>query len=1088
MSQTQVGLADLLIAYDELIDLAVYSEGDNLDFENQILLQKELIQNIARLLHLQAPVQISKVDRATEEKEIFASTNQPEILQDEEEEQKNINQPESENQPKDDKQNRDGPHSGELKITELERDNTVSERPQWLEGIAPISTEQLSYNPTHIRIEPLLNDDWRRTFLQDTVSLFAKEGMVDIEDVINKISRGRPLQHIPYLSEPTMRYGLQLLIDTSSSTSFYSRDIDNVLETLNSLIPSEVLNIYTFEGTPLDGYVYSESYDDEIYQLPSHPQPILIISDLGIGSKSFTKSEYQNYLQSWFKFVQLANERQCKMIVLTPYELQSYPFGLGTKIPMRHWGNINKVSKKTSGTMIQNRLPSAPKLINTLKTSIYLLAKYCSITAYIDRELLRWMRLELLPTTPASLETEFWHSGLLKSSSGVIATMEKKYVDHLREDLKRDQDSTIKALKSLKKFRQKEKASYTLQLEEDIIHLAMVDIKIPTFIDDINLRVKSVTQTIIDEKQETNRDLFRWTLRAMRDLQVLELPPETRKLMQYAHSAATLRAPRIRILDDLQAPISELTRLLPTSLLDDPDVFRRLSEKVGVSMVDNRLEFDLEPEDSVPDNQIINLLKTHPKIIDVLRDKDEPETVRLVSNDNQSSPSIRFSDEMILRTLTGRLYQLSRAREQNKKDKKMSYRIFISHKNDTDSNAIGADLGEFLREQGNTVFFDKDYLKPGMTWQQEIIDELLSSDVVVVILNEGTAESRWVQRDIDMARVLRISVLPINIVQNMELILDALDRFDLLATQIIKLDGHGIKKITETYSTIATRIEPLSQDTRSSQQDLIKELQMRYEEPKLKPKRVGRSRPDVTLFRHPDAEGLLFSIATGDASRMRNYDVLVNSENNYMQMSRFDQTDTLSYAIRKNGAHMDGQILIEDTIQNELYDNVSKRGLPVPNRAVLATSAGHPKSAMKRNTDYRYILHAAAIRFISDGNRSNQPVGNIRQLIENCFDVILKIDMANGQVEGKNTVIVPADENYQPLTSILFPLFGAGEGGKLFKKSAGDIIPAFATIVPVMIYNMSLNINRVGLSIYYEDDVSEIENIFLKHGFEKVEE
>mgnify|MGYP000168010419 CR=1 FL=1 len=131
----------------------------------------------------------------------------------------------------------------------------------------------------------------------------------------------------------------------------------------------------------------------------------------------------------------------------------------------------------------------------------------------------------------------------------------------------------------------------------------------------------------------------------------------------------------------------------------------------------------------------------------------------------------------------------------------MSYRIFISHKNDPESNDIGADLGEFLREQGHTVFFDKDYLKAGMTWQQEIIDELLTSDVVIVILNEGTAESHWVQREIDMARARSISILPLNL-KEISIIQDALDRFDLNPTQFIKLEGIG-RKVEATYKKIA---------------------------------------------------------------------------------------------------------------------------------------------------------------------------------------------------------------------------------------------------------------------------------------------
>lgn len=420
----------------------------------------------------------------------------------------------------------------------------------------------------------------------------------------------------------------------------------------------------------------------------------------------------------------------------------------------------------------------------------------------------------------------------------------------------------------------------------------------------------------------------------------------------------------------------------------------------------------------------------------------------------------------------------------------MGQKIFISHRNDKKSNAIGAELGEFLSvDEGHTVFFDKTYLQGGMTWQQEIINELLSSDVVIVILNKGTAESHWVQREIDMARAQNISILPVTLHEEISEIEDALERFDLHSTQFIHLELLGKNAIDATYQKIAGRIEPLSEETVANQKDMLDALQLRLNPPVEAPKKTpSRRNSHAVLFTHPDAYGLTFAIATGDASRLREYEVLVNTENNYMQMARFYQTNTLSYGIRRNGAYMDGEILLEDTIQNELYDNAYRRGLPVPARTVLATSAGHPQSVMRRQTDYRYVLHAAAVRFDYDKTPANQPVSNLGQLIENCLDSVDKIDANNGEIQGKNGIIVPSDDNYKPLRSILFPAFGAGEGGKPYKRAVEDIVSIFARDVPVCIKAMGLSINKVGFSVYFQEDIEEITNIFFKHGFEEIAE
>lgn len=423
----------------------------------------------------------------------------------------------------------------------------------------------------------------------------------------------------------------------------------------------------------------------------------------------------------------------------------------------------------------------------------------------------------------------------------------------------------------------------------------------------------------------------------------------------------------------------------------------------------------------------------------------------------------------------------------------MSYRIFISHKTDTKSNRISQDIFDILNEE-HEVFFDKESLEVGAKWKPEILKNLLNADVVIVILDKDTAQSHWVQREIDMARARNISILPLRITEQREDVKDALDRFDLHETQSIPL-GYGLE-VNKTYETIANRIEPLGEETIANQKIMFEEWDKRRNPPiqpteQLKPTKKAKknrgSKPSILSFTHENAKNIIFHIATGDASRMRGYDVLVNTENNYMQMARFYQTNTLSYAVRKNGAYMENRTrLIEDTIQTQLY-NSNLFTFPVPETTVLATSAGHPESIIRTRTDYRYILHAAAVRFDGTKKPPNQPVGKIPDIIENCLEAINKIDTSNGEIKGKNdAIIVSADKNYQPINSIIFPAFGAGEGGKVYKDAAEDIISTFATTIPYCINEMKLNINNVGFSVYSEDNVEEIENIFMIHGFVKV--
>jgi hypothetical protein len=74
-------------------------------------------------------------------------------------------------------------------------------------------------------------------------------------------------------------------------------------------------------------------------------------------------------------------------------------------------------------------------------------------------------------------------------------------------------------------------------------------------------------------------------------------------------------------------------------------------------------------------------------------------------------------------------------------------------------------------------------------------------------------------------------------------------------------------------------------------------------------------------------------IASGDIFRLSNYDILVNSENDYMQMARIFDMASLSSNIRHYGSATEKGYL-EDTIQLEikgpLLDDHARfrRGLP----------------------------------------------------------------------------------------------------------------------------------------------------------------
>ena len=111
-------------------------------------------------------------------------------------------------------------------------------------------------------------------------------------------------------------------------------------------------------------------------------------------------------------------------------------------------------------------------------------------------------------------------------------------------------------------------------------------------------------------------------------------------------------------------------------------------------------------------------------------------------------------------------------RIQRRKDKGVS--VYISYLNREPSISEARDLHDKLVQKGFKVFQDIEGLRGGDLWASKIYSEIRKSDVIIVLLQTGqeegdgssTAESEWVQREIDVARGANVSILPLKLYLN----------------------------------------------------------------------------------------------------------------------------------------------------------------------------------------------------------------------------------------------------------------------------------------------------------------------------------
>lgn len=189
---------------------------------------------------------------------------------------------------------------------------------------------------------------------------------------------------------------------------------------------------------------------------------------------------------------------------------------------------------------------------------------------------------------------------------------------------------------------------------------------------------------------------------------------------------------------------------------------------------------------------------------------------------------------------------------------------------------------------------------------------------------------------------------------------------------------------------------------------------------------IGSLAPDTVEygFVDPKKSGLIIGYKQGDIKYVDGVDVWVNGENSDMMMDRFIG-QSVSARIRALGADKDGDVVVEDTIQEALRGLMGERG-NVDIGKVLITESG----MLRADNGVQRIFHVAVLKG-SLGEGVKPAVKDLRQCVEN---VLKELEYENKGISRRFS------GNY--LESVLFPLIGAGEGDLPIQTVAKEIIPA----------------------------------------------
>jgi hypothetical protein len=185
---------------------------------------------------------------------------------------------------------------------------------------------------------PLFSRLQRRGILSAALATYANEGDIDLDAAIESLAALRPLTRLPRIPAPTLRRGVQLLIDRGDGMDPFLADEDGLIRQLDDILSDDRLEVLYFAECPTRGVADRPAGPRRPWRAPPSRVPVLILTDLGIGGPLLADDRAS--VREWLRFAQSVRTLGHRPIGLVPYEARRWPPLLSRAMVLLHWSEL----------------------------------------------------------------------------------------------------------------------------------------------------------------------------------------------------------------------------------------------------------------------------------------------------------------------------------------------------------------------------------------------------------------------------------------------------------------------------------------------------------------------------------------------------------------------------------------------------------------------------------------------------------------------------------------------------------------------------------------------------------------------------
>ncbi|WP_405535225.1 hypothetical protein OG787_12355 [Streptomyces sp. NBC_00075] len=219
-------------------------------------------------------------------------------------------------------------------------------------GVSPARAEPLAAPSAERALlphQPLLEPDWTAAILRAALSRQVAEGPVDTRALIDTLAHGRPVQWLPRVLVPTLRYGVQVLVDRGTGLQPFRRDQDELVARIRSVVGPDLVDVGYFSDAPQWGTGTGVRWTRTAYEPPARGTRVLLLSDLGLGGPPHEPP--RSTRADWEGFVGLVTRAGCVAVALSPYPPDRWQAWMPALLPLVSWDRTTT----TGGVQFQVR-------------------------------------------------------------------------------------------------------------------------------------------------------------------------------------------------------------------------------------------------------------------------------------------------------------------------------------------------------------------------------------------------------------------------------------------------------------------------------------------------------------------------------------------------------------------------------------------------------------------------------------------------------------------------------------------------------------------------------------------------------------